>query len=102
MDREGIAVEDVLDGSNFFVVVVFLKVVSVQSAIQESYCGVLVLGGVVKGVWNDGVSEGRFLVNTNFPVSGGSMNGNVKEVYLVVCLACCRELEFRVYCIEVL
>jgi hypothetical protein len=61
-----------------------------------------VLGGVVSGVWNDGVGECRFPVYANFPVSGGSMNGNVKEVYLVVCLTFCYELGFRVYCVEVL
>jgi hypothetical protein len=61
-----------------------------------------VLGGVVRGVWNDGVGERRFPIYASFPVSGGSMNGNIKEVYLVVFLAFCCELEFWVYCVEVL
>ena len=59
------------------------------------------LGGVVRGVWNDSVCECGFPVHGNSPVCRGSMDGNVKEVYLVVCLAFRRELEFRVYCIEV-
>ena len=60
------------------------------------------LGGVVRVVRNDGFCERRFNVHASFPVSGGSLNGNVKEFYLVACLAFCRDLEFRLYYIEVL
>ena len=44
------------------------------------------LGGVVRGVWNDSVCEFRFPVYGNSPVCRGPVNGDVKEVYLVVCL----------------
>jgi len=60
-----------------------------------------VLGGVVRGVWNDSVLECRFPVHRYSPVCRGPMDGNVKEVYLVVCLKFRCELEFRVYHIEV-
>jgi hypothetical protein len=44
--------------------------------------------------------ERRFPVYASFPISGGSMNSNIKEIYLVVCLAFCCELEFWVYCVK--
>ena len=59
------------------------------------------LGGVVRGVWNDSVRECRFPVHGNSPICTGPMDGDVKEVYLVVCLPFRCELESRVYCIEV-
>ena len=59
-----------------------------------------VLGGVVGGVWNESVSECRFSVHGKSPVCRGPMDGDVKEVYLVVCLAFHCELECRVYCVE--
>jgi hypothetical protein len=66
-----------------------------KPSIQESYCGVFILGGVVRVVWNDGICECRFLLYGNFPGFGGCMNGDVKEVYLVVCPAfCCKLLRF--------
>ena len=48
-------------------------------------------------VWNDGIRECRFPVCANFPVFARPVDGDVKEVYLV-CLAVCREFEFRVSC----
>ena len=59
------------------------------------------LGGVVRGVRNDSVCEFRFPVYGNSPVCRGPMDGDVKEVYLLVCLALKCELECRVYCVEV-
>ena len=59
------------------------------------------LGGVVRGVWNDGVRECRFPVYGNSLVCRGPMDGDVKELYLVVCLAFQCELECQVYCVEV-
>jgi hypothetical protein len=61
-----------------------------------------VFGGVVRGIWNDSIRKCRFSVHGDIPVHRGSMDGNVKEVYLVVCLAFCSELEFWVYCVEVI
>ena len=45
------------------------------------------LGGVVGGVWNDSASESRFPVYGKSPVCSGPMDGDVKEVFLVVSLA---------------
>ena len=59
------------------------------------------LGEVVGVVWNDCVLESRFPVHRNSPVCRVPMEGDVKEVYLVVCLAFHCELECRVYCVEV-
>jgi len=73
----------------------------VQSVVKESHCGVFMLDGVVRGVWSDSVCECRFTVYGNSPVCSGPMDGNVKEVYLVVCLAFQCELECQVYCAEV-
>ena len=39
------------------------------------------------------------VVYGNSPICRGPMDGDVKEVYLVVCLAFRCELESRVYCI---
>jgi hypothetical protein len=61
-----------------------------------------VLGGVVRGVWSDSFLECRFPVYGNSPICRGPMDGDVNEVYLVVCLAFSCKLESRVYCIEVL
>ena len=59
------------------------------------------LGWVVRGVRDDSVCECRFPVNSNSPVCRGPMDGDVKEVYLVVGLAFHSEFECRVYCVEV-
>ena len=58
------------------------------------------LGGVVRGVWNDSVHECRFPVYDNSPVCRGPLDGDIKEVYLVVCLVFQCELECRVYYVE--
>ena len=53
------------------------------------------LGGVVRGVWNDCVRECRFPVYGNSPVCRGPMGGDVNEVILFVSPS-------TVNCIEVL
>jgi len=73
----------------------------VRSLVKESHCGIFLLDGVVRDVWNDSVCECRFPVCGNSPVYNGPMYGDVKEIYLVVCLAFQCELECQVYCVEV-
>ena len=59
------------------------------------------LGGVVRGVWDDCVYECWFSVYGYFPVCVGSVDGDVQEVYLVVYFTFCCECEFWMYCVEV-
>jgi hypothetical protein len=100
VDWEGIVVEDVLGGSNLCVVVVVLQVVFILLYRNLTVAFLCWVGWLE--VWNDGIRERRFPVYGNFPVFARLMGGDVKEVYLVVCPAFCRELEFRVCCVEVL
>jgi len=84
VDWEGIIVEDVLDGSNLCVVVVVLQVVFsllYRNLTVACWCWV----GWLE-VWNDGIRECRCPVYGNFPVFARPMDGDIKEVYLVVCL----------------
>ena len=55
--------------------------------------------GVVR---HDCVSECWFSIYGNSPVSVGSVDSNVQEVYLVVFLTFCCKLEFRMHCTDVL
>jgi hypothetical protein len=57
-DWEAIVVEDVVDDVEFAFMFLFLQVVVVKSVVQEFYCCVFVLCGVVGHVWDDGVCEG--------------------------------------------
>jgi hypothetical protein len=54
-------------------------------------CGVLVLVGVVRVVRIDGICKCGFPVCGEFPISGCSVDGDVEEVYLAVCLLFCCE-----------
>jgi hypothetical protein len=60
-----------------------------------------VLFGVVADVWNDSVSECRSSVYGKSSVCRYRMDGDVKEVHVVVCLSFHCELECRLYCEEV-
>jgi hypothetical protein len=57
-DWEAVVVEDVVDDVEFAFVFLFLQVVVVKSVVQEFYCFVFVLCGVVGRVRDDGVCEG--------------------------------------------
>ena len=60
------------------------------------------LVGVVRVVRNDGVYKCGFPVYGRFPVSGCSVDGDVEEIYLAVCLLFCCEIQFLVHCVEVI
>ena len=55
---------------------------------------------VVRVVKNDGICKCGFSVYGKIPIRGCSVDGDVKEIYLAVCLLFCRELQFRLYCVE--
>jgi len=51
-------------------------------------------------VWDDGICKCGFPVYGKFPVSGCSVDGNVEEVELAVCLLFSCENWFWVYFVE--
>lgn len=68
MDWEGIIIADIMDDVFFQVVFFIVKLVCVQSVVQESNSGVFLLCGVVGCIRDDSVSEGGFSVDESFYV----------------------------------
>jgi len=101
VDREVIVMHDVTDSVFFSLVFVLLQVVCVQSFVQEPYGSVFVLGWVVGGVGDYCVCKSGFSVYGCVPTGGGSFDGDVKVVYLVVGLGLSCELQVGVHCVEV-
>lgn len=79
VDWEGV-VENVVDDVLFLPVFILLQVIGVQSIVLELDCCVFMLCGVVGYVRDNGVSKCRFSVDEDFPVIGGSVDGNVQIV----------------------
>jgi len=53
-------------------------------------------------VRNDGTCKCGVPVYGKFLISGCSVDGDVKEIYLAVCLLFCCEIQFLVHCVEVI
>ena len=74
---------DFMDSVFFSLVFVLLQVVCVQSVVQEPYGSVFVLGWVVGGEGDYRVCASGFSIYGCLPTGGGSLDGDVKVVYLV-------------------
>jgi hypothetical protein len=91
---------DVTDSVFFSLAFVLLQVVCIQSIVQELYGSVFVLGWVVGGVGDYCVRKSGFSIYGCLPTGGGSLDGEVKVVYLVTGLGFSCELQVGVHLLE--